>query len=146
MAHSQHLFGPEPNNLQFIEMYVDEFPGCTNRAFGKEKQLHTSINMKEVLGLDLPLGHEFYCLMSEVIIPKVGEFKPDIIIYMEDIDSSEVGVKSDIRGLILNDLSAKVQNKIYVFIEFGMTNEMVKEGRERKQIQQYFMLPTNWKG
>ena len=41
-------------------------------------------------------------------------YKPDIVIYYEDMPCG-LGVEPGVKGLILNVISEKVQNKIYVF-------------------------------
>lgn len=51
----------------------------------------------------------------------MNDFKPDTIIYIEDFDTDTVSIDPKIRGLIVNQLSEKVQQKIYVFKEFGIT-------------------------
>jgi hypothetical protein len=66
-------------------------------------------------GLRQPFGFELYLFISDVIINKMIDFKPDIIIYMEDYDSDCVVIDPRIRGLIINEFSSKVQNKIYIF-------------------------------
>lgn len=42
------------------------------------------------------------------------EFKPDIVILIEDYDGAQPGVEPDVKGLIINEISSKVQNKIYI--------------------------------
>jgi hypothetical protein len=54
------------------------------------------------------------------------DFKPDVILFIEDFDD-KVLVDSKVRGLIVNQLSEKVQHKIYVFREFGVTSAMKME-------------------
>ena len=61
-----------------------------------------------------PFGFELLLLVSEIVIAKMVDFKPDIILFIEDFDD-QVLVDSKIRGLIVNQLSEKVQHKIYVF-------------------------------
>jgi hypothetical protein len=41
----------------------------------------------------LPFGMEFYLFFSEMIVPKIHKYKPDIVIYYEDLPcESEVGI------------------------------------------------------
>lgn len=69
-----------------------------------------------------PYGMELYLFISEIIIAKMIEFKPDVIIFMEDTIEDRIGINPQVKGLILNDFSTKVQNKIYIFKEFGLTD------------------------
>ena len=74
--------------------------------------------------MKLPFGFDLYLLMSEIAVPKMLEFKPDIIVYIEDFDSDYASIDAKVRGLIVNEFSEKVQHKIYVLKEFGITEEM----------------------
>lgn len=87
-----------------------------------------SYNMKKQFGISSPYGLELYLFISEVILSKMIEYKPDIIICIEDFDCNQVSIDPQVRGLILNDFSAKVQNKIYVFKEVGFTEDMKQQG------------------
>jgi hypothetical protein len=42
------------------------------------------------------------------------EFKPDLIMFIDALPLDSVSIEPNIKGLILNELSAKVQNKICV--------------------------------
>ena len=63
------------------------------------------------------------------------DFKPDVILFIEDFDDKPL-VDSKIRGLILNLLSEKVQHKIYVLREFGVTSDMKMEWLNAHQEQE----------
>lgn len=65
-------------------------------------------------GVSAPFSFELLLLVSEIAIPKVVDFKPDVILFIEDFDDKPL-VDPKVRGLILNLLSEKVQHKIYVF-------------------------------
>lgn len=124
ISRSQKMFTEEAANIQFIELYEEE-----NAAYLKYPTVkysrYESVNLRKTLGIQSPFGFELYLLMSELIIGRMTEFKPDIIIYLEDYDSDEIAIEPRIRGLILNEFSAKVQNKIYVLKEFGITRKMI---------------------
>lgn len=65
-------------------------------------------------GVSAPFGFELLLLVSEIAIAKMVDFKPDVILFIEDFDDKPL-VDPTIRGLIVNLLSEKVQHKIYVF-------------------------------
>ncbi len=75
-------------------------------------------------GLKAPFGYELYLLMAEIVVPKMNDFKPDSIIYVENFDNDAVSIEAKVRGMIINQFSEKVQQKIYVFKEFGITESM----------------------
>ena len=49
-----------------------------------------------------PYGMELYLFISEILIVKMAQFKPDVIIFMEDTIEDRVGIKPQVKGLILN--------------------------------------------
>lgn len=57
-------------------------------------------------------------------MPKLLEYKPDIIIFIEDFDTDSPSIDAKVRGLIINEFSEKVQHKIYILKEFGITEAM----------------------
>ena len=141
LAHGQELFGQEPNNLQFIELFLEEPTHCSSSAFGREKQLHFVMNLSATLGLSMPLGDEFFLFFSEILVPRMAEFKPDVIMYSEDIEDGTVGMQHHIRGMLINELSSKVQNKIYVFREFGIDEQVIKLVQPDTPLPLYEHLP-----
>jgi hypothetical protein len=77
-------------------------------------------------GVSAPFGFELLLLVSEIVIPKMVDFKPDVILFIEDFDDRPF-IDPKVRGLIVNLLSEKVQHKMYVFREFGVTSGMKME-------------------
>ena len=45
---------------------------------------YDSFNLFKEFGMKLPFGFELFLLMSEIAVPKMLDFKPDVIIFIED--------------------------------------------------------------
>lgn len=41
--------------------------------------------MQEMFGLSSPFGMEFYLFFAEIVIPKMQAYRPDIVIYYEEM-------------------------------------------------------------
>jgi hypothetical protein len=52
----------------------------------------------------------------------MADFKPDIVIFIEDSPCDSLIVESRIKALVLNEISSKVQTKMFLFHEIGPLN------------------------
>jgi hypothetical protein len=112
------------HNIQLLEFFEQEAEDImATKKDTRRYPRFDSFNLSK-MGLKTPFSFELYLLISEIAVAKMIDFKPDIIIYIEDFDCDEVSIDPKVRGLIINHLSSKVQNKIYVFKEFGITEQM----------------------
>jgi len=55
----------------------------------------------------------------EILMDKMTEFKPDLVIFIEDFPCDQVCINPKVQGLIFNEISSRVQNKIFIFKEVG---------------------------
>lgn len=70
---------------------------------------------------------ELYLLFLEILIDKMNSFKPDAILFVDAFPLASLAVQPNVKGLIINELSAKVQNKISIFKVIGVPDNLKTE-------------------
>ena len=76
----QDMFSKETQSIQLIDLFREKDPAIKEES--KSKRIE-SFDLKSAFGLKSPYGMELYLLFSEIIIEKMADFKPDIVIFIE---------------------------------------------------------------
>lgn len=89
---------------------------------GAKNKRVEAFDLFELFRLRPPYGMELYLFFLEVLMDKMTEFNPDMIIFTEEFPCDEVTIDPKIKGMIINEVSSRVQNKIFIFKEVGPCN------------------------
>ena len=108
--------------MQFIELYEEEDDDRKYPYYHKSEDYEfiTSINIKEHFKIQAPYSYELFFLFKNYISIHVKDFKPELIVFIEDFPADMTVMEQPVRAMLLAETFENINNKVYYLKEVGI--------------------------